>query len=82
MTNAEKYLATIDRWLYKEDDEFTKFLRSELKTVVETEELAPADETEKILNSSDVIQGLWHLVNSYDKTPVSKYTDVSCYQRF
>lgn len=54
MTNAEKYLATIDRWLYKEDDEFTKFLRSELKTVVETEELAPADETEKILNSSDV----------------------------
>lgn len=54
MTNAEKYLATIDRWLYKEDDEFTKFLRRELKTVVETEELAPADETENILNSSDI----------------------------
>ena len=53
MTDKEKYLATIDRWLYRED-EFTKFLRCELKTVVENEELAPADETENIINSSDI----------------------------
>ena len=59
MTNAEKYLATIDRWLdswldRENEDEFTKFLRNELKRICETEELAPADETEKIINSSDV----------------------------
>ena len=79
MTSAEKYLATIDRWLYKED-EFTKFLRSELKTVVETEELAPADETEKILNSSDVntidifkASGIWLIYMTrrlYPNTPM------------
>ena len=80
MTDKEKYLATIDRWLYKEDDEFTKFLRSELKTVVETEELAPADETENILNSSDInlidtfkASGIWLIYMTrrlYPNTPL------------
>ena len=56
MTNKEKYLEKIDRWLwlYEEDSEFTRFLQSELKAVIETEELAPVNETENIFNSSDI----------------------------
>ena len=80
MTDKEKYLATIDRWLYKEDNGFKKFLRSELKTVVETEELAPADETENVLNSSDInlidvfkASGIWLIYMTrrlYPNTPL------------
>lgn len=82
MTNKEEYLATIGRWLwlYEEDDKFTKFLRSELKTVVETEELTPIDETKTILSSSDVnlidvfkASGIWFIYMTrrlYPNTPL------------
>lgn len=55
MTNAEKYLAEIDNWLDREEnDEFIKFLRNELKRICETEELADSSETDAILRSDDV----------------------------
>lgn len=55
MTNAEKYLAEIDSWLDREEnDEFIKFLRNELKRICETEELADISETDAILRSDDV----------------------------